>query len=253
MFLRRRILVFVLPLAIAGGVAGDEGEPSFDVASIKLSSPGGLGAAFGGLHHGTFTAENVDLRQVLAAAYGMSKSRVTGPDWLDKDRFDIIAKSPPGVPDSQLKPMLQALLKNRFKLAVHLETREMPVYYLSVAKDGVKMPVYPAHDQGPIHPVDDPNVRGFPMLRGTFTTAELADTMARIVSRPVIDRTGLTKRYNLFLSYAPLSPQSGQIPEFGPPDFFTAVQKQLGLKLQSGKDSVEVVVVDHIEQIPTEN
>ena len=91
------------------------------------------------------------------------------------------------------------------------------------------------------------------MLRGTFTTAELADTMARIVSRPVIDRTGLTKRYNLFLSYAALSSQSGQIPEFGPPDFFTAVQKQLGLKLQSGKDSVEVVVVDHIEQIPTEN
>jgi uncharacterized protein (TIGR03435 family) len=253
MFLRRRILVLVLPLAIAGGVAGDAGEPSFDVASIKPSSPGGLRSAFGGLRHGTFTAENVDLRQVLAAAYGMSKPRVTGPDWLDKDRFDIIAKSPPGVPDSQLKPMLQALLKDRFKLTAHLETREMPVYYLSVAKDGVKMPVYPAHDHGPIHPVDDPNVRGFPMLRGTFTTAELADTIARIVSRPVIDRTGLTKRYNLFLSYAPLSPQSGETPEFGPPDFFTAVQKQLGLKLQSGKDTVEVVVVNHIEQMPTEN
>src|SRR5258708_9650989 len=140
----------------------------------------------------------------------MSQPRVTGPDWLDKYRFDIVAKSPPSVPDSQLRPMLQALLKDRFKLTANLEMREMPVYYLSVAKDGVKMPVYPAHDQGPAHPVDDPNVRGFPMLRGTFTTAQLADTMARIVNRPVIDRTGLTERYDLFLSYAPLSPQGGE-------------------------------------------
>jgi uncharacterized protein (TIGR03435 family) len=149
--------------------------------------------------------------------------------------------------------MLQALLKNRFKLTAHLETREMPVYYLSVAKDGVKMPIYPAHDQGPIHPLNDPNPGAFPMLRGTFTIAQLADLMARIVGRPVIDRTGLTTRYNLFLSYAPLSPQSGHVPEFGPPDFFIAVQKQLGLKLQSSKDSVEVVVVDYIERAPTEN
>lgn len=253
MFLCRRVLVFVLPLAIAWGIAADAAESSFEVASIKPSSPGGLGSAFGGLHHGTFTATNVSLKQVLATAYGMSQPQVTGPDWLDKYRFDIVAKSPPGVPDSQMRPMLQALLKDRFKLTAHLETREMPVYYLSVAKDGVKMPVYPAHDQRPEHPVDDPSVRGFPMLRGTFTTVQLADTMARIVNRPVIDRTGLKERYDLFLSYAPLSPQGGEIPEFAPPDFFTAVQKQLGLKLQSGKDSVKVVVVDHIEKMPTEN
>ncbi len=69
----------------------------------------------------------------------------------------------------------------------------------------------------------------------------------------MIDGTGLTERYNIFLSYAPISPQGGEATEFGPPDFFTAVQKQLGLKLQPGKESVEVVVVDHIEQMPTEN
>jgi uncharacterized protein (TIGR03435 family) len=253
MFSRRRILAFVLPVAIAGNSATRAAEPSFDVASIKPSSPGALGSAFGGLHHGTFTATNVSLREVLAAAYGMSQPRVIGPDWLDKDRFDIIAKSPPGVPDSQLKPMLQTLLKGRFNLSAHAEMREMSVYYLSIAKDGVRMPVYPAHDQGPSHPGDDPNVRGFPMLRGIFTTARLADVMARIVNRPVIDRTGLTATYSLFLSYAPLSPPDGATPELGPPDFFTAIQKQLGLKLQSGKDGVEVVVVDHIEQTPTDN
>ena len=212
-----------------------------------------LGSAFGGLHNGTFTATNVSLKQVLAAAYGRTEPRIAGPDWLDRDRFDIVAKSPPGVPDTQLQPMLQALLRGRFKLTAHPEMREMPVYYLSVARDGVKMSIFPALDQGPVHPGDDPGVRGFPMLRGTFTTAQLADTMARIVNRPVIDRTGLTERYNLFLSYAPIAPQGGDAPEFGPPDFFTAIQKQLGLKLQSGKDAVEVIVVDHMEQTPTEN
>lgn len=254
MFSCRRTLAFVLPVAFAWNVAAwHEVEPSFDVASIKPSSQRELGSAFGGLQHGTFRATNVNLKQLLAAAYGTSQPRVAGPVWLDNDRFDIIAKSPPGVPDSQLKPMLHALLKVRFKLTAHLEKRQMPVYYLGIAKDGVKMPVYPAHDQGPVHPGDDPNVVGFPMLRGTFTTGQLADMMARIVNRPVIDRTGLTERYNIFLSYAPLSPEGGAAPEFEPPDFFTAVQKQLGLKLQSGKDSVEVVVVDHIEHTPTEN
>jgi uncharacterized protein (TIGR03435 family) len=253
MFSCRLTAAFVLAAAIVGSIAANAQEPSFDVALVKPSSPGGPGSAFGGLHRGTFTATNVDLRQILAAAYGMLQPCVIGPDWLDKVRFDIVAKSPTGVSDSQLKPMLQALLKERFKLKAHLDTREMAVYHLSVVREGVKMPVYPAHDQGPVHPGDDPNVRGFPMLRGTFTTAQLADAMARIVNRPVIDRTGLVERYNLFLSYAPLSPQGGETPEFGPPDFFTAVQKQLGLKLQSGKDSVGVVVVDHIEQTPTQN
>jgi uncharacterized protein (TIGR03435 family) len=122
----------------------------------------------------------MSLREVLAAAYGMSLARVIGPGWLDKDRFDTIAKSPPGVPDTQLQPMLQTLLKERFKLTAHLETRELPVYYLVIAKDGVKMPVYPAQDHGPAHPEN----------------------------RPVIDRTGSTERYNVPLSFAPLSPQA---------------------------------------------
>jgi uncharacterized protein (TIGR03435 family) len=189
-----------------------------------------------------------------AVAYGMTEPRIIGPDWLDKTRFDIIAKSPQGVPDREMKPMLLALLKERFRLQAHPETREGPVYYLDVGKDGVKMPVYPAHDRALDRPGDDPNIRGFPMMRGTFTTTQLASTLARVVGRPVIDRTGLTERYNLFLSYAPLSPQiEGQVPEFGPPDLFIAIQKQLGLKLQAGRENVGIVVIDHIEQMPSAN
>jgi uncharacterized protein (TIGR03435 family) len=130
---------FCLLLAVLNSLSVNGQSPSFEVASIKASAPGEPGSAFGGIHHGTFRASNVPLRQVLAAAYGMSETRVIGPDWLDKTRFDILAKSPPGIPDSQLKPMLQSLLKERFKLTAHLETREMAVYHLVLAKGGVKM------------------------------------------------------------------------------------------------------------------
>ena len=253
LYMASRRHAFALVLTIATGIAAEVPESSFDVASIKASSPGGLGSALGGLHHGTFTATNVNLKQLLSAGYGISQPRVVGPEWLDKVRFDVIAKSPSGVPDTQLEPMLQTLLKDRFKLAAHPEMRAMSVYYLNLARDGVKMPLYPTPDRAHAHPADDPHVRGFPMLRGTFTADQLADTIAGMLNRPVIDRTGLQERYSVFLSYAPLSPQGGDAPEFGPPDIFTAVEKQLGLRLQAGKESVEVVVVDHMEQAPTDN
>jgi uncharacterized protein (TIGR03435 family) len=228
--------------------------PSFEVASVKSSPPGGFGSAFGGLHRGTFSATNVPLRKVLAAAYGLSEPRVVGPDWLDKNRFDIVAKSPKDVPDSDVKPMLQALLKERFKLAVHMETREMSVYNLVVAKGGVKMPVYPARDWAPVRPNDDRNIRGFPMVRAALPTSQFVDMLATIVNRPVLDKTGLTRRYSIFLSYAQITPQADdKVQEFGPPDIFLAIQEQLGLKLERGKDHLEVVVIDHIEPIPSEN
>jgi uncharacterized protein (TIGR03435 family) len=246
------ISVFALSAAFAQTPAN---APAFEVASIRLNTDSGPMMIIGpGLHKGTLHGGKVTLRSLVALAYGMTEPRVIGPDWLDKNRFDIVAKSPEGVPDSEVKPMVQTLLKDRFKLEAHLETRDMPVYYLTVAKGGVKMPLYPAPDGAPDHPGDDPNVRGFPMMRGALPMSQLAEGMSHVVNRPVIDKTGLTERYSFFLSYAPLSPQTtGNIPEFGPPDFFTAVQKQLGLKLEPAKESIDVVVVDHMEQLPTEN
>jgi uncharacterized protein (TIGR03435 family) len=225
-------------------------SPQFEAAAIRLSNDPPYMITGPGLRHGLLTATKVTLRRMVAVAYGMTEPRVIGPEWLDKDHFDIAGRAPKDVPDSELRPMLQALLKDRFQLATHSETREMPVYDLVVAKGGVKMPVYPA----PERPLDDPPVRGFPMMRGTITTAQLADQMTFFVNRPVIDKTGLTERYNLFLAFAPLSPQTGDsAPEFGAPDLFTALQKQAGLKLEPGKDNLEVVVVDHMERMPTEN
>jgi uncharacterized protein (TIGR03435 family) len=253
----RSISFFALPCVVFGLLTTPDCEaqsPAFEVASIKPDTDPPNMVIVPGLRHGTLHGEKITLRVLLAIAYGMTEPRVFGPDWLDKNRFDIVAKSPPGVPDSEMRPMLLALLKERFQLTAHLEAREMAVYYLVVAKSGVKMPVYPAQDGAGLHPGNDPDIRGFPMMRGVLTTSQLSDRIASLVSRPVIDKTGLTERYSLFLSCAPLSPRAGdRVPEFGPPDLFAALQKQLGLKLEAGKDNVKVVVVDHIEQMPTEN
>jgi len=227
--------------------------PAFEVALIKPSPDGELPMTVGpGLRNGTLHGKRVTLRMLLAAAYGMTEPRVIGPVWLNDNRFDIVAKSPQGVPDSALRPMLQTLLQDRFKLRAHLAVQEMPVFFLEVGKTGVKMPLYPAHDSGPDRPSD--RYRGAAMMRGTGTPSQLAQRTSSILNRPVLDRTGLTDRYNYFLVFAPFLPRTGDHePELDQPDIFAAVQEQLGLKLRPGRDKIEVVVVDHIEPTPTDN
>jgi uncharacterized protein (TIGR03435 family) len=226
---------------------------AFEVALIKPSPDDELPMTVGpNLRNGTLHGKRVTLRMLLAAAYGMTEPRIIGPTWLSGIRFDIVAKSPQGIPDSALEPMLQTLLKDRFKLRVHHTVRKMPVYFLEIGKAGVKMPLYPARDRGPDRPGEQ--YRGAAMMRGTGTPSQLAERMSNILNRPVLVGTNLTDRYNYFLVFAPLSPQVGDHePELAQPDIFAAVQEQLGLKLRPARDKIEVVVVDHIEPIPTDN
>ncbi|HEY3839447.1 MAG TPA: TIGR03435 family protein, partial [Bryobacteraceae bacterium] len=106
----------------------------------------------------------------------------------------------------------------------------------------------------PERPLKNIDARGFPMMRGTMTTSRLASLLSTVAGRPVIDRTNLTGRYHLLLSYAPPFSQFTGIPKVSaPPDLFTAVQEQLGLKLQPNKSNLEVVVVDRIDPQPSEN
>jgi uncharacterized protein (TIGR03435 family) len=185
---------------------------------------------------------------MVAVAYGVTEPRVVGPAWLDEEHFDLAGKAPEGVADTQFPPMLEQLLKDRFGLATHMETKNMSVYHLIVAPGGVKMAVYPAVPKDPIQNVHG----GIPMMRGTDTVAQLAATFARTLDTPVIDKTGLTDRYNYILMYAPLGPGESS-PDSPAPDLFTAVQQQLGLKLQAAKDDVGVVIVDQMSRVPTEN
>lgn len=226
-------------------------SPEFEVATIKVNQTGSGGSNFPRLKNGTLNAENVSLLMLLQAAYDLSALRIVGPNWLDSDRYDVTGKSPQGVSDGELMPMLQALLKDRFRISGHREMKEMTVYEMIVGKDGLKMSVF-----DPTHPlVSPPNRnRGGAMIVGSGTMPQLAKMMSGPAGRPVLDKTGLSGRYNYILSFTPLSAQAAEsASDSAPPDLFTAVQQQLGLKLESKKDPIEILVIDHAERVPAEN
>ncbi len=182
---------------------------------------------------------------ILQGAYDLSFVQITGPAWLNQDRFDLAATAPQGVPDTEMKSMLQALLKDRFGLAAHIETKEMPVYNLVVAKEGLKIKPLDPNGPPPSQPTRLPGATS--AFGGILTMAELTIYLASS-GRPVIDKTGLEGRYFCFVQYGELGANPDQAP-----DIFGAVQQQLGLKLEPSKGMVEMLVVDHIERTPTEN
>jgi uncharacterized protein (TIGR03435 family) len=173
-------------------------SPEFEVASVKEHHEQSA-VSFGPiLENGTLRAVNVSLKSLLLSAYGVTRTRVIGPDWLDHQSYDIAAKSPEGVPDTEMGPMLQALLQDRFDLKVHSEMREMPVYYLGVVKGGPRISVYPAPEKEmPPHP------RGAPMIRGSMKMSQLCRALSLFADRPVLDKTQLTERYSFALVFAP--------------------------------------------------
>jgi uncharacterized protein (TIGR03435 family) len=187
---------------------------------------------------------------ILQSAYGLSALQITGPAWIESDRFDIEAESPQGVPDSAMMPMLQSLLKDRFHLTAHSETKEMPVYDLIAAKDGLKISAFDAE-----HPLKTPPRNGAAsMIIGVFSMSQLADAVTSAAGRPVLNKTGLDGRYACALTFSPLSAQTTKdTADTGPLDIFAAMQQQLGLKLEPAKEPLEILVVDHAERVPTEN
>jgi uncharacterized protein (TIGR03435 family) len=219
---------------------------TFEVASIKVNSSGPSASQFPFLNQGRLTAKNSPVRWILEAAWDLSPPQITGPDWIDNDRYDMEGRTPEGVPDTEIKSMLQALLKDRFKLEAHIEMREMPVYNLVVAKGGPKIKPF-----DPEHPGQQPaRVPGASMLVGGFEVPRIAKALAGTAGRPVIDKTGLQGRYFFAIQYSQLGTNTETD---GAPDLFGAVQQQLGLKLEPAKAQVEILVVDHLERTPTEN
>ena len=190
-------------------------------------------------------------------------------------RFDIAAKIPPGATKEQFRQMFQNLLLDRFRMQVHHETRVVPVYELTVAKNGAKLkPAEQASDAGP-EPSPGPPTRGrggFPILppgrmnvvglygqdgvHVTFRRCPI-DLLVRNLQRPdaagrrVVDKTGLTGKYDFTLFYRPSNFPQGTGEDA--PDIEQAVQQQLGLKLVPSKASIEVLVIDHAEKMATEN
>jgi uncharacterized protein (TIGR03435 family) len=234
-------------------------RPSFEVASIKPGDPNSH--QFGiGIRGSLFIATNASLKMMIGFAYDVQDHQISGgPKWLDSDRFSIEAKPKAAIPFSMermepLKLMLQSLLEERFKLAFHRETRVEPVYELVVAKGGPRLKENSA-------PGPDGRVGLFGRGRGDLTAtampiAVLAGTLSQRMGRSVIDKTGLSGKYDFTLVYTPDQSTPGgpderdapAAPDPAGPSIFTALQEQLGLKLESAKGPVEILVIDRAEK-----
>lgn len=216
---------------------------AFEVASIKPNPTGG-GHSDTDVDGNLLRMKNVTLKACITWAYRFTDSEISGPDWLASERFDIIAKTESGAPKPE---MLAAVLEDRFKLAVHRETKEMTEYALVVAKGGSKLKkVDPGED-------DTTSRRGH--LTATRVSMNglahfLAGPNVRL-GRPVVNKTGLDGVFDFNLDWIPEGPERKDA-DAGP-SIFTALQEQLGLKLETQKGPVEVLVVDHMERAPTEN
>jgi uncharacterized protein (TIGR03435 family) len=218
---------------------------------------------------------NIPVKSLIATAYGVKDDLVSGgPGWVDSASYDIEAKvAGPDVPAyktlsrDQRNQMLQALLTDRLKLAVHPETREMPIYELVIAKGGSKLKEASAGDTYPNGLKGPDGVSHAGMMRmdgrGRFTgqgipLANLIDILSRQLHRTVIDKTGLAGKYDFTLEYTPddtprdAGPVHGDSPDPNGPTIFTALEEQLGLHLNSSKGPVKTIVIDHIEP-PAEN
>ena len=323
----------------AFGQAAEE-VPTFEVASVKPAEPQtGMGMRVmmrggpGTPDPGQLTYTNVSLKNVLMNAYGVKGYQINGPKWLDSERFDIAAKIPKDATKEQFKLMLQNLLAERFKLALHHETKELPMYALVVGKGGAKLkeavedgaaasgvpPQGPGAGTGgtsvqlppPSSPPPPPGAGygaapvmgrmrmgadGMPqlppgagrngmiammMMNGRMRmvangqpVSVLIDPLTNQLGRPVVDATGLQGKYDISLDFvsegmngpmgmmpSPPPPDGGPgggapmagAPDGGGPTVFTALQEQLGLKLEQRKGPVDLLVIDRMEKVPTEN
>ena len=193
---------------------------------------------------GRLTATSITVKELIRLAYGVKDYQIArAPGWIDRERFDIVAK---GLED--VKSLVRELLAQRFQLATHRETKEMPVYFLVAAGGGPKLT--PHNDAGP-------KVRGgCGHLVGRRVTMDYIATMlSGQLERGVINRSGLGGEYDIQLEFTPDSGPCRATPNSDPtglPSLYTALQEQLGLKLESAKGPVEMLVIDRVAQ-PSEN
>jgi uncharacterized protein (TIGR03435 family) len=221
-------------------------RPAFDVISIK---PNASGNSNSGEHteRGRLIVTNDTVKDLIQDAFRVKDFQITGgPGWLSTARYDIVATSgTAGDSDEQFAPLLQSLLEDRFGLKFHRETKESTVYSLVVAKGGPKMTV----DSGEGEDSSQTNSKDgrTTMVARKVTVAMLASRLERQVGRRVVNNTGLTAAYDYTLTWS-----QDQSADPTGPSIFTALQEQLGLKLDSMKGPVDTVVIDSVER-PSEN
>jgi uncharacterized protein (TIGR03435 family) len=238
-----------------------DADPNFEVATVKPSKPDQPGKAL--MVRGTrFSTINTTLTDLICFAYDVQQKQIVGaPDWISTEKFDLAAQpDQPGTPSQkQLKSMLQKLLAERFQLKFHHDKKELSAYVLSTGKNGPKL------KQNDGNPTGLPGLFFRQLGNLTVQNATMADftrlMQSAVLDRPVVDQTGLQGRWDFVLKWTPdesqFSGMGAKVPPpsdaaDAPPPLFTAIQEQLGLKLEAGKAQVDVLALDHVDK-PSEN
>ena len=220
--------------------------PSFEAASVKLRPQNDAGMSISPYGTNRFTMTNTTLPPVIQLAFDdIPDTQILGqPNWMDAERYDVIAKAEDGVilTRERLRPRLQRLLAERFKLATHWNTKEAQGYALLVAKGGPRLKPAAPETEG----------RGMVYFGQLFSASASLETLAGLLSlaihRPVINKTSIEGNYEIDLHYARDDDTNPSLPSI-----FTVLQEQLGLKLETQKISLKILVIDHVERVPTEN
>ena len=253
----------------------DAKAPQFEVASIKPAAPEARGTRIRNTPGGRIEITNMPLKELIVFAWRIQPFQISGgPAWMGTERYDISAKAESTPKEGELPLMLQGMLADRFQLKTHMETKELPIYALVLSrKDGKLGPklteskdggcTVPDRTQPPSRPEagqPPPRYCGQQMMSMRTMTAvsvplsNIVPMLARMMGRTVIDKTGLTGNYDITLEWAPdESMLPADVPKPSPgetqgPSIFTALQEQLGLKLESQKGPVEILVIERAQK-----
>lgn len=236
---------------------GADGAPTFDVSSVKRNTQGGPANNWQ-MSPGQRDFRNSQVRALIRAAWGDNGLRVEGaPDWVVTERYDVVGKFPADTPPAVIELMLRELLRDRFKLATHLETRQVPIYALLMARQdrtpGPKLrpglqeciPPWPARTTAPPECGRGAGSGFVQVGAGDMAAFARLLTEMQVAGRPVKDRTGMAGLFKIDMEFAP---DAGEGQPDGAASIFTALREQLGLKLEPVLDDVSVLMVDHIER-----
>jgi uncharacterized protein (TIGR03435 family) len=247
-----RLLAASILIYSSGLGAASAAEPVFAVASIKPS------AAEVKFEHdgktevfpGAVTMRDVTVATCIKWAYEVQDSQISGPGWLQSDHFDVMARADEPVAVEQLKLMMRTLLTDRFKFSFHRQDKELRSFLMTIAKGGHKL-----HESAPGETQSRQNSAIGTIVKA-MTMGEFANFIAGPLQLPVVDMTGLTGKYDFALDFTPYLPANERVMkmEFAEANgiIAAAMQGELGLKLESKKEMVNVMVVDHVEK-PSEN
>ena len=268
----RNLSIFQLWAAfLMAAAAGAQTTPQFEVAAIRPNNSGARAVSIGVPSPGTFRAQNVWLRFLVQVAWDVKDFQVLGgPGWATSDRYDVTAKAAENVQLPEMRPMLKALLEDRFQLTLHTETRQLPVYALVVGKGVLKlrltsegscaMPNPDASSPNPLPVCGNISMSPDGINGVGVSMAQLAAALSNSMQRTVVDQTALTGKFDVHMEWtadqstpgfwAPgLAPApSADASSDGGHSIFTVIREQLGLALEARKGPVTVLVIDHAEK-----